>query len=60
MNTLRGTCAVAILSLTIAVSAFAGQIDSPGVVAPPPPPTTMSAKSTITATLILTIISLVP
>ncbi len=39
MKKLRRTCAVAIVTVVLAVSAFAGQIDSPGVVAPPPPGT---------------------
>jgi len=36
MNTLRQTCAATVLSLLLAVSALAGQISSPGIVAPPP------------------------
>jgi hypothetical protein len=58
MNTLRQTCAAVILSLAVAVSAFAGQIDSPGYVPPPPPPSGTSSTS-ITTTVILTIISLI-
>jgi hypothetical protein len=58
MNTLRQTCAAAILSLALSVSAFAGQIDSPGYVPPPPPPTGTSSNS-ITTTIILTVISLI-
>ena len=57
MNTLRRMCALAILSLAITVSVFAGQIDSPGVAAPPPP--TTSPTSIITTTLIVTIVSLI-
>jgi len=54
MNTLRQTCAAAILSLALAVSAFAGQIDSPGYV-PPPPGNTQGP--TVAATILLTIIT---
>ncbi|HJP94515.1 MAG TPA: hypothetical protein VJ875_21315 [Pyrinomonadaceae bacterium] len=60
MNRLRQTCAVAILTMALAVSALAGTIDSPGVATPPPPPSQTSTTSTsITTTLILTILSLV-
>lgn len=38
MKTLRQVCAATILSLTCAVSVFAGDIYCPGVVAPDPPP----------------------
>jgi hypothetical protein len=31
-------CAVTIVTAVLAVSAFAGTLDSPGVVTPPPPP----------------------
>jgi hypothetical protein len=36
MKNLRHFCAVTILLLALAVSAFAGQVDCPGVVDPPP------------------------
>jgi len=67
VNKLRRTCAVAIVTVILAVSAFAGQldspgfvgiIDSPGVVAPPPPPSQTTSTST-TTTIILTILSLI-
>jgi hypothetical protein len=52
MSTLRQLCAAAILSLTIVVSASAGDIHSPGKAS------TDGASST-TTTVILTIISLI-
>ena len=54
MKTLRQMFVATMLGLALAVSAFAGQIDSMGVVSPPPPPTT-----SITITVILTITSLI-
>jgi hypothetical protein len=61
MTTLRQTCAVTILCLAFAVSAFAGQISSPGVVAPPPPPNqaTMLPSDDLATTMMLTIISFI-
>lgn len=61
MKTLRQTLAVTALSLVLAVSAFAGQIDSMGVVSPPTPPPgeTQSPPTSITTTVILTILSLI-
>jgi hypothetical protein len=57
MKTLRQLCGATILSLTLAISAFAGHIDCPGVVATTPP---QSATSTnITTTVILTILSVI-
>ena len=38
MKNLRQLCGVVVLTLALTVSAFAGQIDCPGVVDPPPPP----------------------
>ena len=38
MNKLLRTGAVVALSLTLSISALAGTLHSPGVVAPPPPP----------------------
>ncbi len=58
MNTLRQTCAASILSLALAISAFAGQIDSPGYV-PPPPPSPTQTTSSLPTTLILTVLSLI-
>ncbi|HYV82547.1 MAG TPA: hypothetical protein VE931_03470 [Pyrinomonadaceae bacterium] len=58
MGKLRRTCAVAIVTAALAVSAFAGTIDSPGVVAPPPPPNQTTSTSA-TTTIILTILSLI-
>ena len=67
MKTLRHTCAAIILTLALAVSVLAGEIDCPGVVAPPPPPPQMQMETTtatvtgnITSTIILMIINLIP
>jgi hypothetical protein len=38
MKNLRQLCALTILMLTLAVSAFAGQVDCPAAVDPPPSP----------------------
>lgn len=55
MGKLNRICAVAILTAALAVSAFAGTIDSPGVAAPPPPPSGASTtSSSVTTTVILT------
>ena len=35
---LRQLCIAAVLTLTLSFTAFAGNIDTPGVIAPPPPP----------------------
>jgi hypothetical protein len=61
MKSLRKLCGVAIASLALAVSAFAGTISSPGYVPPPPPPTSETSTSTsnIATTIILTIVSLI-
>ncbi len=59
MKTLRQTCAVTILSLTLAISVLAGHIDTTGAPAPAPSPTP-SASTTSTATsIVLTIISVI-
>jgi len=52
MKTLRRLSAVTILSLTLAVSALAGQIETPG--APAPAPT-----SNVTTSIVLTIVNLI-
>ncbi|HKG60497.1 MAG TPA: hypothetical protein VKB05_12120 [Pyrinomonadaceae bacterium] len=64
MNKLRRTGAIVTLSLTLAVSTFAGTIYSPGAKPPPIDPTaqstsTTSISTTTMTTLILTIISLI-
>ena len=56
MKSLRQTCAVAVLSMALAVSVFAGQIGSPGAPAPAPEGT---SASSIATTIILTIVSLI-
>ena len=61
VKTLRQLCAVTVLSLTLAVSVMAGQIETWGVAAPPPPPPTDSTtQTTSTATsVLLTVLSLI-
>lgn len=59
MNKLRRTLALAVLALTLTVSAFAGTIHSTGVVAdPPPPPPPTQTSTTVATTAILTLIGL--
>jgi hypothetical protein len=53
VKTLRQITAATVLSLTLSVCVLAGQIESPGVVAPPPPPTSSTTQTTSTATSIL-------
>jgi hypothetical protein len=64
MKTLRQACAATILTLVLAVTFFAGEIDCPGVVAPPPPApstdTTTTTTTSITTTVILTMLGLIP
>jgi hypothetical protein len=69
MKTLRHTCAAIILTLALAVSVLAGEIDCPGVVGPTPTPTptqmqtestTATVTDSITTTIILVIIDLIP
>lgn len=59
MKTLRQLSAATILSLTLAVSAFAGHIETPAgpapATAPAPAPTTYS----VTTSFVLTILSLI-
>jgi len=63
MNTLRQTCAASVLTLLLAVSAFAGQIPSGGIVSSPPPSATSTTTSTtstdLMTTVILTVLSLI-
>lgn len=64
MKTLRNKCAVAILTLTLAVSASAGQIQCPGVVSGGEPATTsntgpVSTSDTIITSTILAVTSLI-
>jgi len=53
---LRQLSAVTVLSLTLAVSVMAGQIETWGVVAPPPPPTNSTTQTTSTTTAIVLIV----
>ncbi|HKS09712.1 MAG TPA: hypothetical protein VJS13_09215 [Pyrinomonadaceae bacterium] len=55
MKPVRSAFAVTILSLSLTASVLAGQISSPGAVAPPPPP-----GASITTTLILTLLNVIP
>ena len=57
MKTLRKQCAVVILTLTLAISAYAGQIQCPGAVADNG---TTSPLTTVATTVILTIVSVIP
>jgi len=60
VQTLRQLSAVTILSLTLAVSVMAGQIETWGVVAPPPPPTTTTTQTASTTTaIVLTVLGLI-
>ncbi len=56
MRTLRQTCATTILTLALAVSILAGEVDCPAVVDQPKPPTTTTS---ITTTVILAIVGLI-
>lgn len=61
MKTLRQTCTTTILTLVLAVSVLAGEIDCPGVVSPTQPPAPTSTTTTnITTTIIVTILGLLP
>ena len=55
MKTLRQVCAATILSLTFAVSAFAGDIYCPGIVSTGSP----GSPSSGTTTVILTIVNVI-
>ena len=62
MKTLRQTCATVILTLALAVSVLAGEIDCPGVVAPAPSPsetTSTTSDGDITTTIILMIVTVI-
>jgi hypothetical protein len=61
MNKLHRTCALVVLSLTVAISAYGGTIHSTGVVSepPPPPPSETSTSTSMTTTVILTILTLI-
>lgn len=60
MKKFQRMCAATLLTVTLAVSALAGQIPSPGYVPPPPPgDASTSTSGNITTTIILTILSLI-
>jgi hypothetical protein len=54
MRNLRQTCTAIVLTLTLAGSVFAGQINCPGAPEPVPP-----TQSSVVTTIVLTIVSLV-
>lgn len=54
MKTLRLTCAATILSLTLAVSAFAGHMETTGATALTP----STSSNNVTTSLVLTVINL--
>ena len=63
MKTLRNQCAVVILTLILAVSAFAGQIQGPGAVSGTGTSSTTGTGITLledTITVIVTIVSVIP
>lgn len=53
MKKLRQTCTASILTLVLAMSAFAGQIQCPGAPAPVTP------ESSVATSIVLTILSLI-
>jgi len=58
VKTLRKQCAIAILTLMLAISTYAGQIDTPGVVSgngTPPSP-----LANVVTSVIVTVVTLVP
>jgi hypothetical protein len=66
VKTLRQISAAAVLSLTLAVYGHAGQVETPGAVAPPPtPPASMTTTDTETESIsveeaiLLTVIDLI-
>jgi hypothetical protein len=63
MKILRQSCSVAVLTVLLSASTFAGQVNCPGVVDPPPPPTsettaTATTTDSLTTSVILLIVSL--
>ena len=57
MNTLRKQCAVVILTLTLAISSYAGQTNAPGVASGTGTTTTLTDVIT---TVIVTIATVIP
>ena len=60
VKTLRKQCAVAILTLTLAVSTYAGQIQCPGAVAEDGTPLITDLVTTVATTVITIIVSPIP
>jgi hypothetical protein len=59
MKPLRQTCGAIILSLTLAVSALAGHMDTTGAPAPEPAPPPSTSTTSTTTTIVLTLINLI-
>jgi hypothetical protein len=59
VKTLRQISAVTILSLTLAISVLAGQVESPGAPAPVPPNSTTQTTNTATSVLLTVVLSLI-
>jgi hypothetical protein len=60
VKTLRKQCAVVILTLTMAVSAYAGILQTPGCVGTGGTDTTTNQLTDVTTTIIVTIVTTVP
>jgi hypothetical protein len=60
VKTLRKQCAVAILTLMLAVSTYAGQIDTPGAVSQSGTTLLTEVVTTVVTTVITTIVSPIP
>jgi len=59
VKTLRQISAVTVLSLTLAVSVMAGQIDTWGVVEPPPPPVSTTQITGTPTAMVLIVLGLI-
>jgi hypothetical protein len=60
VKTLRQLSTAAVLSLTLAISVMAGQIDTMGAPAPAPPPPSPTTQTTSTTTaIVLTVVNLI-
>jgi hypothetical protein len=57
VKTLRQVCAATILSLMLAVSAFAGHMETTG--APAPDPATNSTTTNVATSVVLTILNVI-
>jgi hypothetical protein len=63
LTTLRRISAATLLSLTLFICVFAGQVEIPGVVGPPPAPpqasTTTTQTTGITTSILLVVLDLI-